>query len=97
MGRLLYMIPFIGIIVSIHFIFTFNLASAFLIAGLALTQSMICLSYIIWNIALAGIDGLLEIEVRLWDALVPIIFLMIAATSYLLVITHTININLTGL
>ena len=85
MSKLLYMIPFIGIAISIHFIFTFNLASAFLIAGLSLTQSMLCLLYLIWNIALAGTDGVLEVEVKLWDALVPVVFSMITATSYLLV------------
>jgi len=31
----------------------------------------------------AGIDGTLEVEVQLWDALMPIVFLLISFTSFL--------------
>jgi len=93
MGKLLYMIPFIGIPIGIYFLITFNMAHALLIAGLSLTQIILCLTYLIWNILLAGIDGILEVEVKLWDALFPVVFLLISTTSFL----YATLINLTGI
>ena len=93
MSRLLYMIPFIGIFIGVYFLITFNMAHALLIAGLALTQSILCLVYLIWNILLTGIDGVLEVEVKLWDVLFPVVFLLICATSFL----YATLINLTGI
>ena len=93
MSRLLYMIPFIGIFIGIYFLITLDMAYALLIAGLALTQSILCLVYLIWNILLAGIDGILEVEVKLWDALFPVVFLLISTTSFL----YATLINLTGI
>jgi len=92
-SRLLYMIPFFGMGVGIYFIFSLNLAAAYLVAGFALTQSIICFMYLILQIANNGTDGTLEVEVQLWDALMPIIFLMIASTSSLVLITHTLNMT----
>tara|TARA_R100000963_G_scaffold32914_1_gene24900 strand:+ start:388 stop:651 length:264 start_codon:yes stop_codon:yes gene_type:complete len=86
------MIPFIGIPIGIYFLITFNMAHALLISGLALTQSILCLVYLIWNILLTDIDGVLEVEVKLWDALFPVVFLLICATSFL----YATLINLTG-
>ena len=68
------------------------MAHALLISGLALTQSILCLVYLIWNILLTDIDGVLEVEVKLWDALFPVVFLLICATSFL----YATLINLTG-
>ena len=83
MGRLLYMIPFIGIALSIYFFFSFNTAIAGLISILALTQSIICICYIITQMIRNGLGAVLEIEVQLWDAIVPVIFLTLSAASFL--------------
>ena len=96
MSRLLYMIPFIGIPIGLYFLITFNMAYAILIAGLALTQSIICFVYLIWNIFLAGIDGLLELEVKLWDALFPVVFILICAISFLYTTLTNLTTALTG-
>jgi hypothetical protein len=87
------MLPFIGIPIGIYFLITFNMAHALLIAGLSLTQIILCLAYLIWNILLTGIDGVLEVEVKLWDVLFPVVFLLICATSFL----YVTLINLTGI
>ena len=96
MGKLLYMIPFIGIPIGIYFLITFNMAHALLIAGLSLTQIILCLAYLIWNILLAGIDGLLELEVKLWDALFPVVFILICAISFLYTTLTNLTTALTG-
>ena len=96
MSRLLYMIPFIGIPIGLYFLITFNMAYAILIAGLALTQIIFCLVYIIWNIFLAGIDGVLEVQVKLWDAFFPVVFLLICAVSFLYSTLTNLTIALTG-
>ncbi len=46
LGRLLYMIPFFGMVVGGYFIWTADIRGALLLAGLALTQSFICLLYV---------------------------------------------------
>tara|TARA_S200002703_G_scaffold159794_1_gene174746 strand:+ start:1005 stop:1301 length:297 start_codon:yes stop_codon:yes gene_type:complete len=91
-GRLLYMIPFFGILVGTYFVFTLNIAAAYLLAGLGLTQSIICFGYLTLQIAANGTTGTLEVEVQLWDALMPIIFLMISFMSFLLVTTYNIEL-----
>tara|TARA_R100001369_G_scaffold13811_1_gene28167 strand:+ start:976 stop:1269 length:294 start_codon:yes stop_codon:yes gene_type:complete len=96
MSRLLYMIPFIGIPIGLYFLITFNMAYAILIAGLALTQIIFCLVYIIWNIFLAGVDGVLEVQVKLWDAFFPVVFLLICAVSFLYSTLTNLTIALTG-
>jgi len=90
-ARLLYMIPFFGMVTGAYFIFSMNMAAAYLVAGFSLTQGIICFLYLILNISEAGIDGTLEVEVQLWDALMPVIFLMVSATSSLVLITYTLN------
>tara|TARA_R100001369_G_scaffold55373_1_gene82265 strand:- start:539 stop:814 length:276 start_codon:yes stop_codon:yes gene_type:complete len=90
------MIPFIGIPIGLYFLITFNISYAVLIAGLALTQSIICFVYLIWNIFLAGIDGLLELEVKLWDALFPVVFILICAISFLYTTLTNLTTALTG-
>jgi len=90
------MIPFIGIPIGLYFLITFNMAYAILIAGLALTQIIFCLVYIIWNIFLAGIDGVLEVQVKLWDAFFPVVFLLICAVSFLYSTLTNLTIALTG-
>jgi len=90
------MIPFIGIPIGLYFLITFNMAYAILIAGLALTQIIFCLVYIIWNIFLAGVDGVLEVQVKLWDAFFPVVFLLICAVSFLYSTLTNLTIALTG-
>tara|TARA_R100001377_G_scaffold6694_1_gene3600 strand:+ start:200 stop:475 length:276 start_codon:yes stop_codon:yes gene_type:complete len=90
------MIPFIGIPIGLYFLITLNISYAVLIAGLALTQSIICFVYLIWNIFLAGIDGLLELEVKLWDALFPVVFILICAISFLYTTLTNLTTALTG-
>ena len=72
------------------------MAYAILIAGLALTQIIFCLVYIIWNIFLAGVDGVLEVQVKLWDAFFPVVFLLICAVSFLYSTLTNLTIALTG-
>ena len=85
LGRLLYMIPFFGMVVGGYFIWTADIRGALLLAGLALTQSFICLLYVVLNIIAHGHDGILEVEVELWDALMPVVFLLLSSTSFLLI------------
>ena len=90
------MIPFIGIPIGLYFLITLNISYAVLIAGLALTQIIFCLVYIIWNIFLAGVDGVLEVQVKLWDAFFPVVFLLICAVSFLYSTLTNLTIALTG-
>lgn len=85
MGRLLYMIPFFGMATASYFIWTADIRSAVIIAGLALTQSLICFVYLILQIIASGTNGTLEVEVELWDALMPVIFLTLSASTFLLI------------
>ena len=62
-----------------------------MLAGLSLTQSIICLGYILAQISVVGTRGTLEVEVELWDALMPVIFLLLSATSYVLVVTENVR------
>ncbi len=82
-SRLLYMIPFIGIAVGSYFVFTSNVAAAGVLALLGVIQSIICLGFVTLQILYHGTNGTLEVEVQLWDALMPIIFLMLSSTSFL--------------
>ena len=91
MGRLLYMIPFFGMFIGTYFIYTNNIAAGLIMAGLALIQSLICLLYIIYQMSLAGVDGTLEVEVQLWDALMPVIFLSLSSISFLLITNETLR------
>ncbi len=91
LSRLLYMIPFIGMIIAGYFLWTADIRGALLLAGLSLTQSIICLGYILAQISVVGTRGTLEVEVELWDALMPVIFLLLSATSYLLVVTENVR------
>jgi len=91
--RLLYILPYIGIITGIYFVFTLNLIAAYLLAGFALIQSIICLGYLILMIIYNGKHGTLEIEVELGDAIIPIIFLTLSTSSFLYLVIN----NLTGL
>ena len=84
-GTLLYMIPFFGMLVGTYFIYTEDMAAGYIMAVLAFTQSLICLSYILKQIVLTGTNGRLEMEVELWDALMPVIFLVLSAISFLLI------------
>jgi len=90
-GTLLYMIPFFGMFVGIYFIYTEDMAAGYIMSVLALTQSLICLAYILKQILLAGTDGRLEMEVQLWDALMPVIFLVLSAISFLLIINKLLG------
>ena len=47
MGRLLYMIPFFGMFIGAYFMWTADIKAAIIIAGLGLTQSLICFIYLI--------------------------------------------------
>jgi len=84
LGRLLYMIPFFGMVVGIYFIWTADIRGALLLSGLALTQSLICLLYVVLNIIAHGHDGVLEVEVELKDALMPAIFLILSSSIFLI-------------
>ena len=88
LSRLLYMIPFFGMVIGSYFIWTADIRAAIIMAGLALTQSLICFAYLILQIVNNGTDGTLEVEVQLWDALMPIIFLMLSSTIFLLLTTQ---------
>ncbi len=88
LSRLLYMIPFIGMVVGSYFIWSADIKIAILMAGLALTQSLICFAYLVFQIMLNGTEGTLEVEVQLWDALMPVIFLMLSSTIFLLLTTQ---------
>ena len=88
LSRLLYMIPFFGMVIGSYFIWTADIRAAIIMAGLALTQSLICFTYLILQIANNGTEGTLEVEVQLWDALMPIIFLMLSSTIFLLLTTQ---------
>tara|TARA_R110002020_G_scaffold256173_6_gene469822 strand:+ start:114 stop:410 length:297 start_codon:yes stop_codon:yes gene_type:complete len=90
-GNLLYMIPFFGMFVGTYFIYTEDMAAGYIMSVLALTQSLICLAYILKQILLAGTDGRLEMEVQLWDALMPVIFLVLSAISFLLIINKLLG------
>ena len=87
-GRLLYMIPFFGMFIGAYFMWTANIKAAIIIAGLGLTQSLICFIYLIIQIIVNGTDGTLAVEVELWDAVMPIIFLMLSFTIFLLLTTQ---------
>ena len=91
MGRLLYMIPFFGMFIGSYYIYSMDTAAAYIMALLALVQGLICFAYLIIQMFVAGIEGTLEVEVQLWDALMPVIFLMLSAISYLLFINETIK------
>jgi hypothetical protein len=82
------MIPFIGMVVGSYFIWSADIKVAILMAGLALTQSLICFAYLVFQIMLNGTEGTLEVEVQLWDALMPVIFLMLSSTIFLLLTTQ---------
>ena len=41
--------------------------------------------------SLAGVDGTLEVEVQLWDALMPVIFLTLSSISFLLITNETLR------
>ena len=88
LSRLLYMIPFIGMVVGSYFIWSADIKVAILMAGLALTQSLICFAYLVFQIMLNGTEGTLEVEVQLWDALMPVIFLMLSSVTFLLITTQ---------
>jgi len=88
MGRLLYMIPFFGMGIGAYFMWTADVRAAVILAGLALTQSLICFIYLVLQITANGINGTLEVEVELWDALMPVIFLTLSASTFLLITTQ---------
>ncbi len=90
-GRLLYMIPFFGMFTGSYYVYTMDMAAAYVMAWLALVQGVICFAYLIVQMSVAGIEGTLEVEVQLWDALMPVIFLMLSAISYLLFINETLR------
>ena len=81
LGRLLYMLPFFGMATAIYFIWTADIRAAVLLGGLALTQALICLLYLVVQIIY---NGVLEVEVNLSDALVPIVFLCLSSSIFLL-------------
>tara|TARA_R100000900_G_scaffold29652_1_gene23531 strand:+ start:344 stop:634 length:291 start_codon:yes stop_codon:yes gene_type:complete len=87
-GRLLYMIPFFGMVTASYFIWTADIRSAVILAGLALTQSLICFVYLMLQIIASGTNGTLEVEVELRDALIPVIFLTLSASTFLLITTQ---------
>ena len=66
--------------VSKHYV----IRAAVILAGLALTQSLICFLYLILQIMANGTNGTLGVEVELWDALMPVIFLMLSSIIFLL-------------
>ena len=84
-GRLLYMIHFFGMVTGAYFMWTADIRAAVLLSGLALTQSLICFLYLVLQIMANGTNGTLEVEVELGDALMPIIFLMLSAITFLLI------------
>ena len=90
-GRLLYMIPFFGMVIGAYFMWSADIRGALLLAGLALTQSTVCLLYVILNIISNGTDGVLELEVQLWDALMPVIYLMLSSSTFLLITLQIIK------
>ena len=47
LSRLLYMIPFFGMVIGSFFIWTADIRAALIMAGLALTQSLICFLYLV--------------------------------------------------
>jgi hypothetical protein len=85
------MIPFFGMVIGAYFMWSADIRGALLLAGLALTQSIICLLYVILNIISNGTDGVLELEVQLWDALMPVIFLMLSSSTFLLITLQIIK------
>ena len=88
LGRLLYMIPFFGMGIGAYFMWTADVRAAVILAGLALTQSLICFIYLVLQMMANGMNGTLEVEVELWDALMPVIFLMLSSTTFLLITTQ---------
>ena len=88
LGRLLYMIPFFGMGIGAYFMWTADIRAAVILAGLALTQSLICFIYLVLQIMTNGMNGTLEVEVELWDALMPVIFLMLSSVTFLLITTQ---------
>jgi len=88
LGRLLYMIPFFGMGIGAYFMWTADVRAAVILAGLALTQSLICFIYLVLQMMANGMNGTLEVEVELWDALMPVIFLMLSSTIFLLITTQ---------
>jgi len=79
------MIPFFGIVTAIFFILTADIRGAVLLAGLGIGQSLIILGYTISMMLSHGVDADLELEVKLWDAIVPVIFLTLASSVALLI------------
>ena len=61
LSRLLYMIPFFGMVIGSFFIWTADIRAALIMAGLALTQSLICFLYLILQIMANGTYGTLEV------------------------------------
>ena len=84
-SRLLYMIPFFGMVIGAYFMWTADIRAALIMAGLALTQSLICFFYLVLQIMANGTNGTLVVEVELWDALMPVIFLMLSSIIYFLI------------
>ncbi len=84
-ARLLYMIPFFGIITAGYFIFTADIRGAVLLAGLGIGQSLIILGYTVSMMLSHGVDADLELEVKLWDAIVPVVFLTLTSAIALLI------------
>tara|TARA_R100000008_G_scaffold52748_1_gene31945 strand:+ start:1906 stop:2175 length:270 start_codon:yes stop_codon:yes gene_type:complete len=82
------MIPFFGMIIGSYFMWTADIRAALIMAGLALTQSLICFFYLVLQIMANGTNGTLEVEVELWDALMPVIFLMLSSITFLLITTQ---------
>ena len=79
------MIPFFGIVTAIFFILTADIRGAVILAGLGVGQSLIILGYTISMMLSHGVDADLELEVKLWDAVVPVIFLTLASAISLLI------------
>tara|TARA_R110001583_G_C5356715_1_gene381128 strand:+ start:125 stop:391 length:267 start_codon:yes stop_codon:yes gene_type:complete len=79
------MIPFFGIVTAIFFILTADIRGAVLLAGLGIGQSLIILGYTISMMLSHGVDADLELEVKLWDAIVPVVFLTLSSSVALLI------------
>ena len=90
LSRLLYMIPFFGMIIGAYFMWSADIRAVLIMSGLALTQSLICFSFLVSQIAVNGTDGTLEVEVELWDALMPVVFLMLSSIIFLLLTLQNI-------
>ena len=91
-GRFMYMLPFIGIIVSLYSMYTNDLAILGVLSMLTIVYIAVCLFFLSMQIMYNGIDGILETEVQLGDAIIPIIFLLLNSVCFL----HVILNNLKG-